>query len=94
MSPTVTVLVTQSGLNGHNGPDVEMQQSAEILSRELRARGISLANLGGNVTLELNPQLLARGEVSLTLSQTSRQLTVPLEDAVDKTVELISELKR
>lgn len=87
-SPAVCVLVESD--------DVEIQQSAEILFREFKVRGLDV-KLGGQasafIVVSLNEKSLEQGSVELRSKSLDRHLLVGLEDAVDKTMEWMNELK-
>lgn len=89
---------------------VEIAQSAEIVYREIRARGLrtlfddrsgpaagKLADaLGLGVPIQINVGAdgLSRGVVDLVVAQTAKTHQVPLEEIADKTLEVVRELKR
>jgi threonyl-tRNA synthetase len=93
-----------------NPEDEEVRQSAEILYREAVAHGLSVfmddrqesANLKRSeapltkpkVILEVGSQDLLSGSVHLIVVDGKRALQVALEDAVDKTVELVREFNQ
>lgn len=64
-------------------PEVEILQSAEILQRELRARGVQVAD-NAPISLTLSAELLQSGQVELLFPQKDRRLLVSLEDCVDE----------
>lgn len=80
--------------------NIEIQQSAEILYRELRMRGLSVlfddvhgtAGETAQAILNLSEKSLQGGEVELLLPRLDRRRMVSLEDAVEKTVEWLNDL--
>ncbi len=89
---------------------VEIAQSAEIVYRELRARGLkvlfddlaaeSAARATGAVTPGVPVQInvggreLERGAVELITHSARQSRATPLEDVADLTLEVVRELKR
>jgi hypothetical protein len=75
--------------------DVEIHQSAEILFRELKVRGLAaaLGNGPASVLVNLSDETLQQGNVELVCAQLDRRRRVALEDAADITVEWINDAK-
>ena len=73
--------------------DVEILQSAEILQRELRARGVAVAG-NAPISLTLSAELLQSGQVELLFPQKDRRLLVSLEDCVDVAAAWAAEISR
>jgi prolyl-tRNA synthetase len=88
----------------------EVAQSAEIVYRELRARGLKVLfddlaadsraqsqgapKPGVPVQINVGSRDLERGEVELIIHSACRSRNAPLEDVADLTLEVVRELKR
>lgn len=72
---------------------VELRQSAEILFRELKVRGLSVTmnETAASIVMTLSDRTLKKGAVELTSASLDRRALVSLEDAVDTTQEWIRE---
>lgn len=89
---------------------VEIAQSAEIVYREIRARGLKALfddrqepvatrlaeaqSLGVPIRIEVGADGLKSGVVNMVIAQTGKSQNVLLEDIADKTLEVVRELKR
>jgi len=89
---------------------VEIAQSAEIVYREIRARGLKTLfddrkqpatgklaearGLGVPIQIDVGAQGLAKGVVDLLVAQTGKAREVLLENIADETLEVVRELKR